>query len=58
MRRGYAVCDSHQALHLQKLRFVGDATGAVGAAREAETKHGIGGRRKAETQKRIPEMVA
>ena len=36
MRRRHAVRDSHQTLHLQMLRFISDATGTVGAARETE----------------------
>jgi hypothetical protein len=43
---------------MQKLRLVGDAAGNLGAARETETQHGNGRRRKAEAQKRILEMVA
>ena len=36
MRRRNAIRHSHQTLHLQKLRLVGDSAGNLGAARETE----------------------
>lgn len=57
MRWRNAVYGSHQALYLQKLWLVGDSARALGNERENEAKRGAHGRRKAESAKRILEMV-
>ena len=57
MRWRNAVYGSHQALHLQKLWLVGDSARALGNERENEAQRGVHRRRKAESAKRILEMV-
>lgn len=57
MRWRNAVCSSHQTLRLQELWLVSDAAGTLGNEREAPVKSGVYRRRKAESAKRILEMV-
>ena len=53
-----AVHVSHQTLRVQELRTICDPARTNGTKRQAETEHGIEGRRTGKEEKRIPQMVS